>query len=162
MSGPVVAAAGGRALWYLTRGAGAMTLVLLTVSAVLGIADVRRWTSPRVPRFVVDGLHRTVSLLVVALVAVHVVTSIIDSYAPIRLIDAVIPFISAYRPVWVGLGAVAFDLLLALVVTSLLRARLGARSWRAVHWLAYACWPVAFVHGLRRPGATSAAAGCST
>jgi hypothetical protein len=49
---------------------------------------------------------------------------------------------------WLGLGTVAFDLLLALVATSLLRARIGLRGWRAVHWLAYVSWPVALVHGL--------------
>jgi sulfoxide reductase heme-binding subunit YedZ len=88
------------------------------------------------------------ALLAVAFIGVHIVTSVIDSFSPIRWLDAVVPFVSAYRPVWLGLGAVAFDLLIALVVTSLVRVRLGYRSWRAVHWLAYACWPVAVVHGL--------------
>jgi methionine sulfoxide reductase heme-binding subunit len=136
------------ALWYFTRGTGAAALLLLTVSLVLGVVDVRRWSAWHVPRFIVDGLHRTVSLLVVVLVVVHVVTAAVDTFAPVRLLDAVVPFASAYRPVWLGLGAVAFDLLLALVITSLLRSRLGARGWRAVHWLAYACWPVALVHAL--------------
>jgi len=147
MSLSLAAGGSGSALWYLTRGTGAVTLILLTVSLVLGVADLR-WSSRRVPRFVVDGLHRTVSLLVVVMVAVHVLTSLLDSFAPIRLLDVVVPFVSAYRPVWVGLGALAFDLLIALMITSVLRARLGYRGWRAVHWLAYACWPVAFVHGL--------------
>jgi hypothetical protein len=145
---PVAAASSGRALWYLTRGTGAVSLVLLTVSVALGVADVRRLATPRVPRFLVDGLHRTVSLLVVLTVLIHVVTTLIDAFAPIRIVDALVPFISAYRPLWLGFGALAFDLLIALVLTSVLRARLGHRSWRAVHWLAYACWPVAFVHGL--------------
>ena len=136
------------ALWYFTRGTGAVSIVLLTLSVVLGVVDVRRWSAWHVPRFVIDGLHRTVSLLVVAFVLVHVVTAALDTFAPVTLIDAVVPFGSAYRPVWLGLGAVAFDLLLALVITSLLRARLGARAWRNVHWLAYACWPVALLHGL--------------
>lgn len=136
------------AMWYLTRSTGAAALVLLTLTLVLGVVDVTRWSSPRLPRFVVDGLHRTVALLVVAFIAVHVVTSVIDSFAPIRLADAVIPFGSSYRPLWVGLGALALDLLLAIIATSLLRARLGARAWRAVHWLSYASWPVALVHGL--------------
>jgi methionine sulfoxide reductase heme-binding subunit len=81
-------------------------------------------------------------------VAVHVVTTVADGYAPIRLTDAIVPFASAYRPVWLGLGAVAFDLLLAIVATSLLRARIGVSVWRSVHWLAYASWPVALVHAL--------------
>lgn len=148
MSLSLAAAGTGRALWYLTRGTGAVTLILLTGSMLLGVADLRRWTTTRIPRFVIDGLHRFVSLLVVAMVVFHVVTSLLDSFAPIRIVDAVVPFVSSYRPVWLGLGALAFDLLVALTITSILRARLGYRSWRAVHWLAYGCWPVAFVHGL--------------
>ncbi len=134
--------------WYLTRAAGAAALVLLTGSVMLGIADVRRWTPRDVPRFVVDGLHRTVSMLAVAMLAVHIVTTVIDGFAPVTLTDAVIPFGSAYRPLWLGLGALAFDLLIAVTITSLLRARIGVRAWRATHWVAYACWPLALVHGL--------------
>ena len=94
------------------------------------------------------GLHRNLTLLALVFVAAHVVTTVADGFAPIGLLDAVVPFVSPYRPIWLGLGAVAFDLLLALVVTSLLRARIGYRSWRVVHWLAYAAWPVALVHAL--------------
>jgi sulfoxide reductase heme-binding subunit YedZ len=136
------------ALWYLTRATGACALVLLTLSLVLGVANVRRFASPRIPRFVVDGWHRTTSLLVCALLVVHIGTSVLDGYAPIRVADAVIPFGGAYRPLWLGLGALALDVLLAVIATSLLRARLGVRAWRAVHWVAYACWPVALLHGL--------------
>jgi sulfoxide reductase heme-binding subunit YedZ len=136
------------ALWYLTRATGATALVLLTLSLVLGVVNVRRFTSHRFPRFVIDGWHRTTSLLVCALLAVHIGTSVLDGYAPIRVADVFIPFGGAYRPLWLGLGALAFDVLLAVIATSLLRARLGVRAWRAVHWLAYACWPVALLHGL--------------
>lgn len=137
-----------RALWYLTRGSGLVALVLLTVVVVLGVLASVRWSRPTWPRFLTADLHRNVSLLVVVFVGIHVLTAVADSFAPIRWIDAVVPFGGRYRPVWVGLGAVAFDLLAALVVTSLLRLRLGHRRWRAVHWLAYACWPVAVLHGL--------------
>jgi predicted ferric reductase len=136
------------ALWYLTRATGGVALVLLTVALVLGVADVARFSSERVPRFVVDAIHRTASLLAVVLLAIHVITAVLDSFAPIRIADAFIPFGGSYRPLWVGLGALSFDLLIALIVTSLLRARLGVRAWRAVHWAAYACWPLALVHGL--------------
>src|SRR6185295_1982602 len=103
-----------------------------------GIAEVRRVSLPGAPRFMVASLHRTTSLLVLALLAVHVSTAVLDSFAPIRVIDAVLPFAGRYRPLWLGLGALAFDLLLAVTVTSLLRRRLGLRAWRNVHWLAYA------------------------
>jgi hypothetical protein len=133
--------------WFITRGTGAIALVLLTVTVALGVADVRRTRLPRIPRFVFDSVHRSASLLAVAFVAVHVVTTLLDGFAPISIIDAFVPLHSAYRPIWLGLGAVAFDLLLAVTITSLLRQRLGYRAWRLTHWLAYVSWPVALVHG---------------
>jgi hypothetical protein len=144
----LLAAANAKALWYLTRGTGVVALVLLTAVLVLGVLGTIRWRSERWPRFLVAGLHRNLTLFAIAFVVVHVVTTVADGYAPIRLVDAVVPFVSPYRPIWLGLGALAFDLLLALTLTSLLRARVGLRMWRAVHWLAYAAWPLALVHGL--------------
>jgi predicted ferric reductase len=143
----VQAAAGPSVYWYLTRSTGAVALLLLTVAIVLGVADVQRWSSPRWPRFVVDSLHRNVSLLAMVFLVVHILTSVLDSFAPISLIDAFVPFVGSYRPFWLGLGAVSFDLLLAVTVTSLLRQRMGFAGWRAVHWLTYASWPIALVHG---------------
>lgn len=140
------AATGPSAYWYLTRGTGTVALILLTLSVALGVANSRRLRTERVPRFVVDAVHRNVSLLAVAFTSVHVVTSLLDGFAPISVMDVVVPFASVYRPVWLGFGAVAFDLLLALVITSLLRRRFGYRAWRFTHWTAYACWPVALLH----------------
>jgi Ferric reductase like transmembrane component len=137
-----------KALWFATRGTGVVSLVLLTAIVVLGVAGATRWRSTRWPRFVVAGLHRNLSLLVLVFIALHVLTTVADGYAPITLLNAVIPFSSPYRPVWLGLGAVALDLLLALTITSLLRARIGYARWRSLHWLAYASWPIALVHGL--------------
>ncbi len=133
--------------WYLTRASGTVALILLSASMVIGIAAIARLRGPGVPRFIVDGIHRTASLLAVAFLAVHIVTAVLDSFAPISLLDAVIPFAGSYRPLWLGLGAVAFDLMLAVAITSLVRDRMGHATWRGVHWLAYAAWPVAVVHG---------------
>jgi hypothetical protein len=137
-----------QALWFATRGFGVVSLLLLTAIVVLGVAGATRWRSTRWPRFVVAGLHRNLTLLALLFIGLHVLTTVADGYAPISLLNAILPFTSAYRPLWLGLGAVAFDLLLALTVTSLLRSRIGHRRWRALHWLAYAAWPVALVHGL--------------
>jgi len=134
--------------WYLTRSTGAVALLLLTLAVALGVADVQRWSSPRWPRFVVDGLHRSISLLALVFLVLHILTAVLDTFAPISPLAAFVPFVSSYRPFWLGLGAVAFDLLLAVILTSLLRARVGARVWRAAHWLVYACWPVALLHAL--------------
>jgi sulfoxide reductase heme-binding subunit YedZ len=136
------------ALWFATRGAGVVSLLLLTAVVVLGVAGATRWRSTRWPRFVVAGLHRNLTLLALVFIALHVITTVADGYAPISFLNAVLPFTSSYRPVWLSLGAVALDLLLALTITSLLRARIGYGRWRALHWLAYASWPVALVHGL--------------
>jgi DMSO/TMAO reductase YedYZ heme-binding membrane subunit len=136
------------AWWYATRGSGTVALVLLTASVVVGVVDLGRWRSQRWPRFVVDGIHRTVSLLAVAMVVVHVITTVADGFTSIGLLDAVFPFASSYRPLWLGLGAVSFDLLIAVTLTSVLRRHIGHRTWRAVHWAAYACWPLALLHGL--------------
>lgn len=138
----------GSPLWYLTRGAGLVSLLLLTTTVLMGIGAWTRWATARLPRRLGVGLHRNISLLGLTFVVVHVVTAVTDGFVPISLSAAVLPFTSGYRPVWTGLGALAFDCLLALVVTSLLQRRLGWRRWRAVHWLAYACWPLAFVHAL--------------
>jgi ferric reductase like protein len=136
----------GREFWYLTRGTGIVALVLLTASVSFGIAASLRAHTERWPRFAIGRLHRNLTLLSVVFVAVHVVTTVADGYAPIGLLDGVVPFLSPYRPVWLGLGTVAFDLLLALVITSYLRGLIGARAWRAVHWFAYVSWPVALAH----------------
>ncbi len=137
-----------RALWYLTRGFGLVALVLLTLAMVLGLTQTIRFARPGWPRFVVSGLHKNVSLLALVVLAIHILTAVVDSYAPVHLIDAFVPFISGYRPIWLGLGALAFDLMIAVIVTSLLRDRIGLRTWRAVHWTAYASWPLAIVHGI--------------
>jgi hypothetical protein len=136
------------AYWYLARGTGAVALVLLTASVVIGIVGSVRVVTARWPRFAIDAVHRDVSLLVIVVLVIHIVTSVLDGFAPITLLDGVIPFVSPYRPLWLGLGTLAFDLLVAIAVTSLVRRRLGYRAWRTVHWLAYASWPVAVLHGL--------------
>ena len=134
--------------WYLTRGTGAVALVLLTVSVVLGLVGTVRFTAPRWPRFAIDTLHRDVSLLVIVILVLHILTTVLDGFAPITLLDGIFPFLSPYRPFWLGLGTLSFDLILAIVITSLVRVRLGYRSWRAVHWLAYVSWPIAVLHTL--------------
>jgi sulfoxide reductase heme-binding subunit YedZ len=137
-----------QAVWFLTRGTGVVSLVLLTAVTVLGILNAVRWSPALTPRFVVQRVHRNLSLVSVVFIVIHIATAVIDGFAPIRWIDAVVPFQAAYRPLWLGLGTVAFDLVIAVAVTSLIRARLGYRVWRAVHWTSYALWGVAVFHGL--------------
>lgn len=135
-------------LWYTTRATGIVALILLTGTVVLGVVGTARVASERWPRIVTAGLHKNLALTATALVAVHVVTTILDPFVSIGLVAAFVPFTSSYRPIWLSLGAVAFDLLLAVLITSLLRDRLSHRAWQIVHLLVYACWPVALWHAL--------------
>jgi sulfoxide reductase heme-binding subunit YedZ len=160
-------AAATSATWLLTRASGAVSLLLLTAAFALGVADVARWRSRTWPRFAVDALHRNLALLAVAFVGVHVLTTLIDQFVSVGVIAAFVPFSGSYRPFWLGLGALALDLLLALIATSVLRHRIGVRVWQAVHWAAYACLPVALVHALgtgsdaSRPWMLGLALGCA-
>ena len=144
----MTAATTSQLLWYTTRATGIVALVLLTGSVVLGVLTSVRHETRSWPRFTFQDLHRRISLLAVVFVALHVVTTVSDSFAPIGWVSVVIPFTSQYRRLWLGLGTVAVDLLLAVTVSSLLRQRINPRTWRALHWLAYASWPFAVVHGL--------------
>ena len=144
----VLAATSSSWLWYVARGAGLTALVALTLSVGLGVVTSVRWTNPRWPRFVIELMHRNVSLVAFALIVVHVAAVVADAFAPIGLKDVLLPFVSVYRPVWLGLGAAASDLLLAVLITSLLRHRLSHRVWRFVHWFSYLAWPLVVVHGL--------------
>jgi len=135
-------------LWYVARGSGFVSVIMLTLSVALGIVTTMRWSTPNWPRFVTSTLHKNVSLLSVVFLALHIATTLLDPVSPVHLLNAIVPFSGKYRPIGIGLGVVAIDLLAALIVTSLLRGRIGYRVWRAVHWSAYACWPVAMLHGL--------------
>jgi methionine sulfoxide reductase heme-binding subunit len=136
------------ALWYASRATGVVSLALLSLVMIIGMLVNRQGRLPGLPRFAVLGLHRNLSLIAVAFLAIHVLTAVFDGYVTIGLVAIVVPFTSPYEPLWLGLGAVSLDLMAAVLVTSLVRSRLGRRTWRAVHWLAYASWPVAVVHGV--------------
>jgi methionine sulfoxide reductase heme-binding subunit len=135
------------AAWYLMRSSGIVALVLLTVVLVLGIATTRRWRPSRMPRVVTAGVHRTVSLLAVVFLGVHVATAVVDPYAVVGASAVIIPFVAGKSAFWVGLGALSLDVIGALVVSSLLRAHVAPRLWRGIHWFAYLAWPLALAHG---------------
>ena len=139
---------GTTAFWYASRATGIVSLLLLTAVPVLGILVNRQGRLPGLPRFAVTSLHRNISLLAVAFIAVHVMTAVLDTYVNIPILAGVVPFASGYERVWLALGAVSFDIMLAMIITSLLRGRLNRTLWRAVHLLAYLSWPVAFAHSI--------------
>ncbi len=139
----------GPALWFANRGTGVVLLVLLTLSTMLGVLATAR-VSPRLwPRMLTQGLHRNVSLLAVTFLAAHVATAVVDTFVDIRWWNALVPFTGTYKPLWLGFGALALDLLIAVTATSLLRHRMSHAPWRAVHILAYGAWGLGLLHGLQ-------------
>ena len=136
------------ALWALGRGTGVVALVMFTATLVLGVASRSGRSVAGLGRFGLNELHRAAALTGVGLIAVHLASLFFDPYAQLQLVDLVVPFVGAYRPLYLGLGTVAVDLLLVITAVSLLRNAVGPRVFRAVHWLTYALWPVALVHGL--------------
>ena len=135
-------------LWFATRGAGIVSLLLLTGVVYLGILGALRWQTRAWPRFATTGFHRNLALMSVAFLGIHIVTAVVDPFTSLGPLAALIPFSSSYRTLWLGLGVLALDLGAAVLVTSLVKNRIGRRAWRAVHWLGYAAWPLALLHGI--------------
>jgi len=136
------------ALWALGRGTGVVALVLFTISIVLGIVARSGRRVPWLGRFGTSDLHRTAALTGTGLVVAHVGTLLFDPYAQLKLVDFVFPFLATYRPLWLGLGTMAVDLLAVVTIVSLLRQRVGPRVFRTVHWATYLLWPTALAHAL--------------
>lgn len=135
-------------LWAFGRASGVVSLLLFTASVLLGILTRAGRPLPGLPRFSVSLVHRNISLLAVVFLVLHVGTLMFDSYAKLNPLDLVVPFLGSFKPFWQGLGTVAFDLVLAIVITGLLRRRIGQRVFRFVHWFTYAMWPVAVLHAI--------------
>jgi predicted ferric reductase len=134
--------------WFLMRGTGLVTLLLFTLVVALGVVGVKRLRSSPLSRVITSGLHRNIALLAACFLVIHIVTAVVDSFVYLRWFDVVLPFASSYRPVFIGLGVLSLDLTLAIVATSLLRRHVGYHLWRAVHWTAWAAWPLAMAHSI--------------
>jgi sulfoxide reductase heme-binding subunit YedZ len=135
-------------LWFATRGAGIVSLILFSAVACLGLLAVARTQSVRWPRFLTVELHRSLALLSIVFLAIHIVTAILDPFTKLGVASALVPLASSYRPLPVAFGVVSIYLVAAVIVTSLLRERVGHRLWRVVHWASYAAWPLAVEHTL--------------
>jgi sulfoxide reductase heme-binding subunit YedZ len=138
----------GPMLWYLNRGSGIALLLVLTATLCLGILSAREGRSRLVPKFVGQQLHRNLGLLSLVLVVGHVATAVVDTYVDIRWWQAFSPYGATYKPLWLGLGSLAFDVMLMVVLTSLLRKRIGQRAWHVLHLAGYLSWPLALVHSV--------------
>ncbi|MEA2682576.1 MAG: hypothetical protein QOK05_904 [Chloroflexota bacterium] len=135
-------------LWFFARGAGFVSLVLLTISVCLGILVSMRARSRNWPLFLSDSLHGYTAVVFFVFVTLHVVTVLLDPFTKFGLTDVLVPFASTYRRVWLGLGVLALELAVAMGASVYLRRWISYRAWRVLHLGTYAVFPMALVHGL--------------
>lgn len=135
-------------LWYTTRATGLAALVLLSATMALGLLTAGRTASARWPGFARAELHKRLSALTLAFLAIHVLTSVVDTYVDVGWASIVLPFASGYHRFWTALGTIGVDLGAAVAISSALRRQIPPRVWRALHWLAYGSWPVAVGHAI--------------
>ena len=138
----------GPVMWYLNRSTGVVTIVLLTITTVLGVLAIGGRPAGRLPRFVTQAFHRNVALLALLLLTAHLVTAVLDEFVEIKWYEAFVPFVGSFEPLWVGFGAIAVDLMIIVILTSLFRTRMNHGLWRGIHITAYAMWGLAIGHGI--------------
>jgi len=130
--------------------AGVLALVGLTGSVLLGLVATDRIVMTPGHRVMAQAVHRAFSFGTLAFLIIHIVTEILAQRS--HVIDAVVPFLSPYRTFYIGLGTIASDLIVLLVVTSILRKRFTehgkAWRWRAIHYGSYVAFVFGVLHGL--------------
>jgi sulfoxide reductase heme-binding subunit YedZ len=133
-------------LWYTTRVTGMVTLVLFTLVIILGTLVANRVGGKKIGRFELNELHRSITMVAMAFLVIHILTTLLDSYVATGWLSPILPFLSHYRRVGVALGAVAFDLMIAVWVSSLLKVRVKNQSWRFIHWFSWLAFASAVIH----------------
>lgn len=137
-----------RLWWYVARAGGLVAWALLAASTLWGLAlTTRAFAGRAAPRWLLD-LHRFLGGLSVVFVGVHLTGVVADTFVHFGLADLFVPLAASWHPLWVAWGIVAFYLLIAVEVTSLLRSRLSHRLWKAVHGLSFLLFGVATIHVL--------------
>ena len=133
-------------LWYTTRATGIVALILFTLVVSLGTFVANRIGGTYVGRFELNELHRSVSIIAVIFLVIHITSTVVDSYVPTGWISILVPMTSPYKRLAIGLGAIAFDLILAVWISSLLKVRIANSTWRFIHWFSWLAFITAVVH----------------
>jgi predicted ferric reductase len=133
--------------WYVTRSAGILAYLLLWLSTVWGLAVPSRIIQPLLDQGSTFDFHQFISLLSIGFVLLHVLVLTLDRYLPYSTLQILIPFLSPYRPLWVGIGVISFYLILLVTVTFYLRTRIGMNTFRAIHVLSLAGYLGVTLHG---------------
>jgi predicted ferric reductase len=133
--------------WYVTRASGIIAYLLLWFSTVLGLAVTSKYLDGMLDRIFTYDFHEFISLLAVAFTLMHILVLIVDRYLPYSIVQILVPFISPYRPFWVGIGVISFYITLLVTVTFYLRNRIGTRTFRVIHVLSLLGYLGVTLHG---------------
>lgn len=134
--------------WILARASGLLAYALVTTSVLAGLVlKARPFGTALKPASVTD-LHRFLALLALGAIGLHGAALVLDTAVPMSLADLLVPGVAPYRPLWTGLGVLAAELTLVVYASFSVRKRIGTRTWRRLHWAAYAIFALATVHGL--------------
>ena len=135
--------------WYVARSGGILAWVLVTLSILWGLALSTKVLGKRnVPAWLLD-LHRWFAALSVVFTAIHVVALVADSYVYFGWSEIFVPMASTYEPGGVAWGIVAFYLLIAIQVSSLMMRKLPRKIWKYIHFSSFVVFAVATLHGQR-------------
>ena len=134
--------------WYVVRASGVVAFAVLTSSVALGLLMSGRARSARWPRFALEDIHGFAGLVGGVFIALHGLALLVDSYLPFTAFQLVIPGTAPYRPLATAAGVIAAELLVALALTNRLRRQIPHHLWRRAHYLNFAVWLLALVHGL--------------
>ncbi len=137
-----------QAMWYVTRSAGIVAYLVLWLSVAWGLAVSSRILDTLLHRSFTYEFHQFLSLLAIGFIALHIIVLYFDRYLPYSISQLLVPFLSPYRPVWVGIGVIALYLTLLVTVTFYLRSRIGMKAFRSIHVLSLVAYLATAVHGL--------------
>jgi DMSO/TMAO reductase YedYZ heme-binding membrane subunit len=135
-------------LWILARASGFTAYGLLTASVLAGLVLKTRPFGKALRPATVTDLHRFLSLLGLSMLAIHGAALALDRAADVSLAALVVPGLTSYRPLWTGLGVIAAELMLLIVVSFSVRRLIGTRTWRRLHWATYVVFGAATAHGI--------------
>lgn len=133
--------------WIALRAAGIGSYVMLFLSVTWGLVATTGVTR-RISKPSANLFHASVATTGLVLLGVHLGLLLVDRFMPFSPSDLLVPMSSTYRPVAITVGIVAMYAIVAIVVTSWLRKRIGTTWWRRVHLLAVPAFTLALLHGI--------------
>ena len=133
--------------WYVTRASGIIAYLLLWLSTILGLAVSSKYMDIMLDRMFTYDFHQFISLLSIAFLLIHILVLLVDRYLPYSVAQILIPFISPYRPFWVGIGVISFYIILLVTTTFYIKKRIGMHSFRVIHYLSLAGFLGGLLHG---------------